>query len=127
MSKRDLQADIVMMSALINAEMYEDAGYAYVKTGEVMRLFGCHRSTATRIMDYCAMHNHHCELDAIYIGGGRYSKAVVVDAARLIRADWGIAHRIWVNAHRNRIALGVSYATLDALKAISEVMRDSAK
>ena len=64
MSKRDLQADIVIACGLINAHLYQDMDQGYVKTREVMRVFDCHRSTATRIMDYCAEHNEHCQIDA---------------------------------------------------------------
>jgi hypothetical protein len=123
-SKRDLQADIVMVCALANAHTYSQSGQGFVMTREVMRIFDCHRSTATRIMDYCAAHNEYCQIDAVYIGGGRYSKALVVDVPRLMGLDWAVLHDIWIAAHRNRISLGLSYATLDALNAMAGAAYD---
>lgn len=124
MNKRDLQADVVAAWVLIQAEMYGGLSEGYLRTREIMDLFSCHRSTATRIMDYCESCNALLYVDAIYIGNGRYGKAVVGDIGGLRKAGADTWHQVWVNAHRARKQLGVSYVTLDRIKALAGAAYD---
>jgi hypothetical protein len=124
MSKRDLQADVVAAWVLIQAEMYGGLNEGYMRTREVMDLFNCHRSTATRIMDHCELHNALLYVDAIYIGNGRYGKAVVGDIGGLRQVCADVWHQVWVNAHRARKQLSVSYVTLDSIRALAGAAYD---
>jgi len=124
MLKRDTQADIVAAWALVHAGRY-GIEHAYVKTREVMALFDCSRSTASRIMDYCEVRNPLLTVDGVYIGGGAYGKCVVADVEGLKRLPDKAWHDVWVNAHRSRSALGVSYVTLDSIRALAGAAYDS--
>ena len=123
MRKRDLQADIIAAWALVHAERY-GIEHAYIKTREVMALFDCSRSTASRIMDYCELLNPLLTVDGVYIGAGAYGKCVVADVEGLKRVPAETWHEVWVSAHRNRKALRVSYATLDSIRALSGAAYD---
>ena len=124
MRKRDLQADVIAAWALVHAGRY-GIDHAYVRTREVMALFDCSRSTASRIMDYCELRNPLLTVDGVYIGAGTYGKCVVADVEGLKRVPVGAWHEVWVNAHRARRQLGVSYATLDSIKALAGAAYDS--
>ena len=123
MRKRDLQADVVAAWALVHAGRY-GIEHGYVKTREVMDLFSCSRSTASRVMDYCEVRNPLLTVDGVYIGGGAYGKCVVADVEGLKRLPVETWREVWVNAHRARKRLGVSYVTLDDIRTLAGASYD---
>jgi len=123
MRKRDMQADVIAAWALVHAGRY-GISHGYVKTREVMELFSCSRSTASRAMDYCEVRSPLLTVDGVHIGGGAYGKCVVADIEGLKRVPVETWHEVWVNAHRARKQLGVSYVTLDSIRALAGVAYD---